>query len=181
MPICLFKSVGRVNCSFPWLQIYKYLFLVFPFKQFLRSVFVHVFVVLLTSVVFSSKGKSYKYFKALNTYVLFFLSYSQNVQFYTTFILLHLLCGGKEEWTLHSHSVIILCKCIVWRIVKGEASVFTHLRLIRRYFRNCPIRHSIMLDRVWVSSVILKLTHMANYVYVDFHDGGWPTDQSSPG
>lgn len=29
-----------------------------------------------------------------------------------------------------------------------------------------------MLETVWVSSVILKLTHMANYVYVDFHDGG---------
>lgn len=39
---------------------------------------------------------------------------------------------------------------------------FTHLRLIGKYFRNCPVRNFIMLEKVWTSFVFLKLTDVAN-------------------
>lgn len=50
--------------------------------------------------------------------------------------------------------------------------MFSHLRRIGRYFRQCAIRSSILLEKVWTSFVFLNLTDMAKKVYVGFHDGG---------
>lgn len=81
------QSVDKINCHFLWSHIYKYLLIVVPFEQFLRLFFAHIFVVTLTFVVFSSIGKSYKYLKALNMYVPFFLSYYRMYTF-----IRHLFC-----------------------------------------------------------------------------------------
>lgn len=96
MPTYLFvQSVPRINCSFPWSQIYKYLLKVAPFEHFLWSVFVHVFVVLLTCVVFSSIGDSYKYLKALNMYVLFSKLFTECIILYYCYFVS--FCDGLGE------------------------------------------------------------------------------------